>query len=76
MVKQVHQLSLDQVEVIQLKNAWSLEDQNLDESGQGSELIVFFEVVDEFEKNFCEEEPVGVGLGLSDEEALISQGSL
>jgi len=52
--------------VIQLKNAWSLEDQNLDEPGQGSELIVFFEVVDEFEKDFCEEEPIGVGLGLSD----------
>jgi hypothetical protein len=62
--------------VIQLEYSGSLKDQDLNYLSNTHELIIFFVVVDELKQNFSKEEPILVGFGLSDEEALVPQRSL
>jgi hypothetical protein len=44
---QVHQFALDQVEVVQLEDAWHLEYEDLDYFYQAAELAILFVVIDE-----------------------------
>ena len=73
MVDEIHQFSLDEVEVVQFEYSRGLENQNLDNFRNADELIILFVVVDELKKNFSKEEAILISFGFSDKEALVAQ---
>lgn len=72
-VHQVDQLASDEVEVVELEDAWGLKYQHLDDPGDTHELIVLFVVVYQLEQHLGEEEPILVGFGLPNQTTLVAK---
>lgn len=73
MVDQIDQLSFYHVEMVQLENARSLEDQNLDYLGKMHKLFVFFVVTNDLKQNLSKKEPILMSLSLPNQETLVPQ---